>query len=157
MSVSIEVCKDVEQFQESVVAGMDAKHTLFAAAGIAIGSITGGISHLLLHLNRLVTMYLVMFTAIPVIFIGFLDKDGMNILERIKKGRAVRRMGTLYYVSTENSEYFKMLIKMNEQNTVVEKTNPENMTKRLKLLVLLGLFFVLLLVAVVLLILFGKR
>ena len=91
MSVSIEVCKDVEQFQESVVAGMDARHTVFALAGIAAGSVAGLVSHLLFHMNYIVTMYVVMFAAVPVIFIGFLDKDGMGIVERIKKSRALDR------------------------------------------------------------------
>ena len=68
MSVSVEVCKDIEQFQETVVAGMDAKHTLFAIAGLLVGSITGGACHFLLHAGNVITMYAVMLTAIPIIF-----------------------------------------------------------------------------------------
>lgn len=152
MSVSIEVCKDVEQFQESVVAGMDARHTVFALAGIALGSITGAISHLLLHLNHMITMYLVMFAAIPIIMIGFLDKDGMGIWERIQKGRALKKSGTIYYISTESPASFAALQTPKEEtsNPIEAPGEQENMKKQLTRLAIVGTGLLVLVIAALL-------
>ena len=156
MSVSIEVCKDVEQFQESVAAGMDARHTVFALAGIAAGSVAGFVSHLLFHMNYIITMYVVMFAAVPVIFIGFLDKDGMGILERIKKSRALKKGGTLYDLSTESPEYFAKLLKRKPTAVTAaaeETVQMEDMKRKLILLSVFGAVLVVVLAAAAILLL----
>lgn len=154
MSVSVEVCKDIEQFQETVVAGMDAKHTVFAIAGIAVGSITGGICHLVFHLSNAVTMYAVMFAAIPVIFIGFLDKDGMGIIERLKRSRALKNSHVLYNISTESPEYFQKLmekerLKEKARGAGSSKSTADEMKKQMQMVLLAGSGSVLLIIAVI--------
>lgn len=155
MSVSVEVCKDIEQFQEIVVAGMDAKHTLFAIGGILAGSITGGICHLVLHTNHMITMYAIMFTAIPVIFLGFLDKDGMGIIERIRRSRTIRKAEILYNISTESPETFKQLLEQEKASTAAVTNHTETnstqeaMKKQLKMLAFAGTGAMLLVIAAV--------
>lgn len=154
MSVSVEVCKDIEQFQETVVAGMDAKHTLFAIAGLLVGCITGGVCHFLLHAGNAITMYAVMLTAIPIIFIGFLDKDGMGIMERLRRGRRLKKEGILYNKSTESPECFKRLLKQEKTAGSAEAaplggSTQEQMKKQMKLLGILGGAAALLLIAAI--------
>lgn len=96
----IEINKDIESYQESVVMGLSAKQLIFSIASVIVG---GG---LILLLYPIVGLTASAYIAIPVIapiaLGGFYTFNGMNFYEYIKRKIHFAFLNRPYtYVSTE--------------------------------------------------------
>lgn len=116
MSVTIDVCKDIEKFKESVMAGFDAKHSIVIVGALLAGGITCAVCIMALHIPAIISGYLMLPVSGPIIFIGFSEQDGMSFFERRKKKKLIKKM-KLCYISTENFQYLKTY-----ENEIINKT-----------------------------------
>lgn len=101
MSVRIDVCKDIEKYQESLFAGFNLKQTLVIGAALAVGASTAAVCIFILNIPAIISGYLMLPVCIPIILIGFSNKDGMGYLERRRRKRSLKKMN-LYNISTES-------------------------------------------------------
>lgn len=154
MSVSLSICKDIEDYNESVLAGMNAAQTTFFLAGFIVGGGAGLASYLIFHIPVIACGYISAFIAAPVILMGFTQKNGMNIFQRLKKSRELKMEGTVYPVSTECPEKIEELIKAASRIDKTEEMNAEEITKaemkkKLHIITAAGIAFVIFMVAVI--------
>lgn len=96
----IEVNKDIESYQESVVMGLTAKQLLFSIASVIVGGI------LILLLYPYTGLTLSVYIAIPVIapiaLGGFYTYNGMNFYEYVRRKMHFAFLNRAYtYASTE--------------------------------------------------------
>jgi len=137
MSVTVDVCKDIEKFKESVVAGFDAKHSLVIGGALIAGGITGAVCIIILHIPAMVSSYLMIPVCAPIILIGFSEEEGMGFFEKHKKKKLMKKM-KLYNISTESFQSIKILEKnlekeMSDNNA--ESLGDEEVKKIIMLLI----------------------
>lgn len=99
----IEINKDIDKYQESVVMGLTAKQLLFSVASVAVGGT------LVLVLYPFVGLTLSAYITIPVVapiaLGGFYSYNGMSFYEVMKKKLQFAFFNRpLLYRSTENTE-----------------------------------------------------
>ena len=73
---------DLDDYKESVIAGMTAKETLWAGAGLLAGSAASILLHMFLHIPLFLCIYAAIPVSIPFILTGFSIKDGMTYWQR---------------------------------------------------------------------------
>lgn len=96
----IEINKDIETYQESVVMGLTAKQLIFSIASVVVGGV------LILLLYPYVGLTVAVYIAIPVIapiaLGGFYSYNGMSFYEYMKRKLYFAFLNRAYgYVSTE--------------------------------------------------------
>lgn len=96
----IEVNKDIDKYQESVVLGLSAKQLLFSAASLICG---GGLVLLLFpHIGLTASAYVAIPVAAPIALGGFYTYNGMSFYDVVKrKLYFISANRTLVYSSTE--------------------------------------------------------
>ena len=96
----IEINKDIEAYQESVVMGLTAKQLIFSIASIVAG---GGLVLLLYsHVGLTISVYIAIPVVAPIALGGFYTYNGMNFYEYIKRKFYFAFLNRAYtYVSTE--------------------------------------------------------
>lgn len=96
----IEINKDIEAYQESVVMGLTAKQLIFSIASIVAG---GGLVLLLYsHVGLTMSVYIAIPVVTPIALGGFYTYNGMNFYEYIKRKFYFAFLNRAYtYVSTE--------------------------------------------------------
>lgn len=104
--VVIEINKDIDRYQETVVLGLTAKQLIFSAASVVVG---GG---LVLLLYRYIGLTGAVYVAIPCIapiaLEGFYSYNGMSFYEYMgKKLQFMFHNKALTYVSTESEQAIK--------------------------------------------------
>lgn len=114
MSMSIGMSKDLDEYKEDVIPGMDTRESLYAIAAVLLGAgFIGGAYLLLGDLNYAV--YLGTPFVAPVVFLGFGKTHGMHydevFLLFLKERRSPR---TLLYKSTETESQVLSLAKQIE-------------------------------------------
>jgi len=99
--VIIEINKDIETYQESVVMGLTAKQLLFSIASIIVG---GGLVVLLhSHVGLTMAVYIAIPVVAPIALGGFYSYNGMNFYEYMKRKFHFAFANRAYtYVSTES-------------------------------------------------------
>lgn len=79
----IEINKDIESYQESVVMGLSAKQLIFSIASVVVG---GGLILLLYpYVGLTASAYIAIPVIAPIALGGFYTFNGMNFYEYIKK------------------------------------------------------------------------
>lgn len=119
----IEINKDIESYQESVVMGLSAKQLIFSIASVIVG---GG---LILLLYPIVGLTASAYIAIPIIapiaLGGFYTFNGMNFYEYIKRKIHYAFFNRPYtYVSTEGEMeivQYKQSLAMKEKQKKKQK------------------------------------
>ena len=99
----IEVNKDIESYQESVVMGLSLRQFVYSIASV----VTGGSLVVLLHSHIGLTMavYVAIPVVAPIALGGFYTYNGMNFYEYMKrKFHFAFRNRAYTYVSTESEE-----------------------------------------------------
>lgn len=96
----IEINKDIEAYQESVVMGLTAKQLIFSIASIVAG---GGLVLLLYsYVGLTISVYIAIPVVAPIALGGFYTFNGMNFYEYIKRKFYFAFLNRAYtYVSTE--------------------------------------------------------
>lgn len=96
----IEINKDIDRYQESVVMGLTAKQLIFSAASVVVG---GGLVLLLYpYLGLTGSAYVAIPVVAPIALGGFYSYNGMSFYEVMKrKLHFMFKNRPLTYVSTE--------------------------------------------------------
>ena len=97
----IEINKDIETYQESVVMGLTAKQLLFSIASIIVGG--GLVISLHSHVGLTMSVYIAIPVVAPIALGGFYSYNGMNFYEYMKRKLHFAFANRAYtYVSTES-------------------------------------------------------
>lgn len=97
----IEINKDIETYQESVVMGLTAKQLLFSIASIIVGG--GLVISLHSHVGLTMSVYIAIPIVAPIALGGFYSYNGMNFYEYMKRKFHFAFANRTYtYVSTES-------------------------------------------------------
>lgn len=99
MGLIIDICNNVEQYEESVVAGFNLKKTLYIGASVLVGAVCMATFMFVFHINIIVSVYLMMPCVAPIIFKGFYrEGKGSLIKDLLSMGKKSK---PLVYCSTE--------------------------------------------------------
>lgn len=151
--LQININSNIDDYKESVFAGLDAKQTLWAIAGFIAMIASIVIMTMLLNVPIIISVYIAMPIAIPFILTGFSIKDGMSFWQRMKQKKMMRMMPVLSYVSTENREFYmnqaekRISVIQNEENGQEEF---QQIVKQTKLILgCFGILFFLIIIAII--------
>lgn len=108
--LSININKDVEQYQESVLAGFNAAQFIVIVFGVAAFAGTFALFHFVLHIPMMLCIYIALIPAIPIVLLGFGSKNGMSFFERMKRTLR-RKKKPLFYESTETAAAYSKVEK----------------------------------------------
>lgn len=136
--LSININQDVEQYRETVAAGMDAKQTLTVIGATAVGAVQMLLFYGILHLPAILSVYLSIPLVIPVIMKGFGNKDGLTVKERLQYvlKKDYRPLG---YVSLEGKIHGNIEKEDQPQNSTEEFERFLRRTKRMLVAVAVGI------------------
>lgn len=129
----IEINKDIETYQESVVMGLTAKQLIYSVASVVAG---GGLILLLYpYVGLTVAAYIAVPVVAPIALGGFYSYNGMNFYEYIKRKIHFAFANRAYtYVSTENegeiTAYQNDLALKTKAKTKRGKESKDGITKR---------------------------
>ena len=114
----IEVNKDIDNYQETVVMGLTAKQLIYSIASVAVG---GGLILLLYkYIGLTGAAYVAIACVAPIALGGFYSFNGMSFYEYMgKKLYFLFANRTLTFVSTEGESAIKQLEA--EQNLQIKK------------------------------------
>lgn len=102
MGLTVNLCNDVEKYEESVFGGFSVKKVLYILAAVLAGGATMAFSYFVVHVPIIVSVYLMVPVVIPIIMKGFYGTgrgSWLNILlTSMKKG------APLVYQSTEAAD-----------------------------------------------------
>lgn len=99
MGLVIDICNDVEQYEESVVAGFNLKKTLYIGAAVLSGAVCMAIFIFVFHINIVISAYLMMPFVAPIILKGFYREGKGSFIKDLLNMR--RKSKPLVYCSTE--------------------------------------------------------
>ena len=102
MGLTIELCNDIEKYEENVVGGFNIRKTLTIFIAVLIGAATMAFSYFVLHLPIIVSVYVMIPVLIPVVFKGFYGKQS-SLLKTFKQMYAKKKPLVYRSRSTEKS------------------------------------------------------
>ncbi|MBQ4560533.1 MAG: PrgI family protein [Tyzzerella sp.] len=115
----IEINKDIETYQESVVMGLTAKQLIYSVASVVAGG--GLILVLYPYVGLTVAAYIAVPVVAPIALGGFYSYNGMNFYEYMKRKIYFAFGNRAYtYVSTEGKETNKKEKKGGNKNGVTQ-------------------------------------
>lgn len=135
MALSIDPCHDVEKFQESVIAGLNAKKTIYLVIALLCGGTIALVFMLLVNMHPLISVYAAAPASFFVLAMGLYEKDGMNMFQLIKKGRSKNQNKPIGYVSTETKTEYE---KHGKVVAVQDKETADAEFERLKKMMIYG-------------------
>ena len=120
----IEINKDIDKYQESIVLGLTARQLIFSAASVLVG---GGIVLLLYkYIGLTGAAYVAVPCIAPIALEGFYSFNGMSFMQYwMRKIHFMLGNKTLIYVSTENEQEIQKF-RHQENNTKNKKKNGKN-------------------------------
>ncbi len=115
----IEINKDIDKYQESIVLGLTARQLIFSVASIIVG---GGIVLLLYkYIGLTGAAYVAVPCIAPIALEGFYSYNGMSFMQYwMKKIHFMIGNRTLTYISTEDEAEIQKY-KLQENNTKAKK------------------------------------
>lgn len=135
MALSIDTCHDIEKYEESVVAGLNAKKTAYSAVAIFCGGLFGLLVYYLWH----IPMTLCVYAATPItgliIVIGFYEKDGMSFWKIMQNKLNNNQNKPICYGSTETKTEYE---KHNKDAAVQTKEDADAEFEKIKKMVIGG-------------------
>ena len=119
----IEINKDIDKYQESIVLGLTARQLIFSVASIIVG---GGIVLLLYkYIGLTGAAYVAVPCIAPIALEGFYSYNGMSFMQYwMKKIHFMIGNRTLTYISTESESEIQKY-KLQENNTKSKKGKKE--------------------------------
>lgn len=100
MGLTIELCNDIEKYEENVVGGFNIRKTLTIFISVLIGARTMAFSYFVLQLPIIVSVYVMIPVLIPVVFKGFYGKQS-SLIKMFKQMYTKKK--PLVYRSTEKN------------------------------------------------------
>lgn len=134
MSMLIDSCNDIQKYEESVVAGLNWKKTVYAGIAVVVGGVLALLLVVFFHIPIIFGVYGATPLSGLIIVIGFYEKDGMTFMQIMKKKLCRSQSGPVLYSSTETA--FEYEIKAKQTVTVVE--DPDEEFERVKRMILRG-------------------
>lgn len=141
--LSININQDVEQYKETVAAGMDAKQTLTLIGATAVGAVQMLLFYGVLHLPAILSVYLSIPLVIPVIMKGFGNKNGLTVKERLQYALK-KDHRPLCYVSLEGELHGTIEKEEQMKNSTEEFEQYWKKTKRILVLLVVCVLLVIL-------------
>lgn len=132
--LSIDTNSDIDDYKESIVAGLNLKETLWAGLGILSAASVILILTMLVHIPLTFSIYIGSPAAVPFILTGFFQKDGMSFWQRFRRKRNKRISRPLGYVSTECKSCYQTEQRHMEVKEKDENEEFEHLLKRMKLI-----------------------
>lgn len=106
INVSVEINRDIDKFQESVVLGLTAKQLIASVLSILVGGAIVLISYKKVGLT--VSAYIAIPVVAPIALSGFYSFNGMSFMQMMKKRiHFMFKVKPLIYRSTENVSELK--------------------------------------------------
>lgn len=124
----IEVNKDIQNYKESVVLGLNARQLIFSVVSLVVG---GGIVLLSYPYVGLTTSAYIAIPAVaPIALSGFYSYNGMTFMEMMKRKLHFAFFNrTLTYVSTEGEENIRT-VRMEEEAEQKKKSKRKSSTDK---------------------------
>lgn len=129
--LSIDTNSDIDDYKESIIAGLNLKETLWAGLGVLSSVVTILVLTMLIHIPLTLSIYIASPVAVPFILTGFFQKDGMNFWQRFRRKRNRKLSRPLSYVSTECKEGYQAQLHMEVKETD-ENAEFEHLLRRMK-------------------------
>lgn len=143
--LSVTINKDVDQYQEAVVAGLTAKQFVSVTLAVLSGGGFVAFLYFVFHIDYTIGIYAGIPICIPFVLLGFDKGNGMSSIDKLKWNR--RKKGPICFGSTEN----KVVYEKNNQ-VVLEQLNNSDSTeinkvmKKMKRLVIAAIVIFLLII-----------
>ena len=99
MGLTIDICNNVEQYEESVVAGFNLKKTLYIGASVLVGAACIAVFYFVFHINILISVYMMMPFVAPIVIKGFYRDGKGSLLKELLNLRSKSK--PLVFRSTE--------------------------------------------------------
>lgn len=149
MGLSVDMCHDVEKYEESIAMGLNAKKFLY----FAVAAVAGGLSVLLFYKvfkwHIMASVYGMMPISGVIVMTGFYTSNGMTFGQILKRRFKKTNSKPLVYKSTECRKLYE---KLNEIETVsIGKTADaqSEINKMLRALKIGAVLFVALIVIII--------
>ena len=156
MALSIDTCHDIEKYEESVMAGLNAKKTIYTILALVCGGAVSLILFYLLHWHMIFCVYGATPITGIVIMLGFYEKDGMNFIGMMKNRFQKNQNKPICYISTETKleyeKHDKEVIKVAQTKEEADKEFEK--VKKIVILGMIGAIVVVILIIVLLFVLF---
>lgn len=153
MALSIDTCHDIEKYEESVVAGLNAKKTIYVIIALACGGVISLLLAYLAHWHMIFCVYGATPITGIIIMLGFYEKDGMDFIGLIKNKLQRNQNKPICYMSTETkSEYEKH--NKNDADFIQTKEEADKEFERIKKIVILGIIGAIVFVILIIVLLF---
>lgn len=81
--LSVDINRDIEKYQESVIGGLDGKKSLALVVCVGIGAGFGYFFYFKLHINMNLIALMVFPIVLPIILITFGNKNGLTFMDRM--------------------------------------------------------------------------
>lgn len=147
--LSIDTNSDIDNYKESIVAGLSLKETLWAGLGILSVALTILVLTMIVHIPLMFSIYIASPVAVPFILTGFFEKDGMNFWQRVRRKQNKKLSRPLSYVSTECREFYQ---KATNQVVLSERQQDDEFDQLVKRMKLIGKLIAVFLIAIILII-----
>lgn len=120
INVSVEINRDIDKFQESVVLGLTAKQLIASVLSILIGGVIVLLSCKKVGLT--ISAYIAIPVVAPIALSGFYSYNGMSFMQMMKKRiHFMFKVKPLVYRSTENvSELKEIALQMEAEKKKAE-------------------------------------
>ena len=148
--LSIDTNSDIDDYKESIIAGLNLKETLWAGLGVVSAAVAILILTMIIHIPLTLSIYIASPVAVPFILTGFFQKDGMSFWQRFRRRRNKKLSRPLSYVSTECKASYQVQCQAVKETD--ENAEFEHLLRRMKLA---GIVFgICILVVIVLIVVF---
>ena len=121
----IEINKDIDKYQESIILGLTARQLIFSAASVLVGG--GIVLRLYKYIGLTGAAYVAVPCIAPIALEGFYSFNGMSFMQYwMRKIHFMIGNKTLTYVSTENEQEIQKF--RNQENNTKGKKKKNNKT-----------------------------
>ena len=136
--MSVEINKDIDKFQESVVLGLTAKQLIASILSVLVGGIIVFLTYKKVGLT--LSAYIAIPVVAPIALSVFYTYNGMSFMQVMKKRiQFMFKAKPLLYKSTENAEELKKIaaqIEEEKRKTETDNKSEFNKTKKKMIVVL---------------------
>ncbi len=134
--LSIDINRDIEKYEEAVIAGFNGKKSLALVACVGIGGGLGFLMYYKFHVNMNLIALIIIPILSPIILVSFGTKDGMTFKEQLdyrlhhKRGYIQNKSSVLNAVELKEIDLLKA--EADEKKTAKDRRNSNAKTKERK-------------------------
>lgn len=120
MGLTIDMCNDIEKYEESVLIGMNAKKTLYFIAAAVVGIGAMFLFYKVFHWNLIISAYAMMPFSGIIILSGFSSQNGLTLGQTVLRRLKKTNYKPLTYCSTENRKNYEAALEIVAKNDYTE-------------------------------------